>query len=379
MKWLIDTDVFKAMDSALLAGRIPSAEEEAAHASALAFDDDGAPRIYSAADGVGVISMRGVLTDRPNLLAKWFGGGNTTYSEIRQALALSEQSPDTKKTKLFIDSPGGQASAEWVDTMDAIAAAKKPVEVVVGSLAASAAYGIASQADNIVAQNRLSRVGSVGVVQTFRNDDSTVEVTSSNAPNKRPDPTTAEGVAAVRKEIDAIENIFMEAIAAGRDTNIESVKANYGQGGTVLAGDAIARGMIDGLVANQTNPADGGKTTGANKMDLITLKNEHPAVFAEAVDAGVQQERDRVSAHLIKGKASGALDVALDAIENGHGMTATIDAKYFAAGLNKRDDDNRKADDADASAALKNADTSADKNDSEEDQVLALVSEQMGE
>ena len=43
MKWLIDTDVFKAMDSALLAGRIPSAEEEAAHASALAFDDDGAP------------------------------------------------------------------------------------------------------------------------------------------------------------------------------------------------------------------------------------------------------------------------------------------------------------------------------------------------
>lgn len=70
-------------------------------------------------------------------------------------------------------------------------------------------------------------------------------------------------------------------------------------------------------------------------MDLGKLKAEHPAVFAEAVAVGVAQELDRVSAHLIMGESSGDMATAIAAVTDGSKMTATLNAKYMAAGMKK--------------------------------------------
>ena len=51
------------------------------------------------------------------------------------------------------------------------------------------------------------------------------------------------------------------------------------------------------------------------------------------------------------GAASGCLDVAIKAIEDGVGMTATLNAKYVVAGMNRTDVANRQEDDKEASGA----------------------------
>lgn len=76
-------------------------------------------------------------------------------------------------------------------------------------------------------------------------------------------------------------------------------------------------------------------------MNLATLKAEHPAVF----EAAVKEERDRVVAHLTYGRASGDMQTAMKAVEDGDGITESLKAKYFEASMKKnaiglREDEN---------------------------------------
>ena len=86
-------------------------------------------------------------------------------------------------------------------------------------------------------------------------------------------------------------------------------------------------------------------------MDLQTLKAQHPDVYAAAAQEGRDQERDRVNAHLTMGEASGDMKTAIGAIGDGSAMTATLQAKYLAAGMNRSDVQARQDDDAEAGAA----------------------------
>ena len=87
------------------------------------------------------------------------------------------------------------------------------------------------------------------------------------------------------------------------------------------------------------------KKTEVSIMDLGKLKAEHPAVFAEAVAVGVAQELDRVSAHLVMGESSGDMKTAVKAIQEGSGMTATLQATYMTAAMNRTDIEKRNDDD----------------------------------
>ena len=84
-------------------------------------------------------------------------------------------------------------------------------------------------------------------------------------------------------------------------------------------------------------------------MDIKTLKAEHPNLYNEIFEAGeasgVQKEKDRVSAHLILGKSHGALDFAIECIENGKcSNELPVQATYQAAGLKKTEIGKREAD-----------------------------------
>jgi len=89
------------------------------------------------------------------------------------------------------------------------------------------------------------------------------------------------------------------------------------------------------------------------RMDLNELKAKHPDLFEKVYNMGVTAERDRVSAHLIMGSASGEMETAKKAIEDGLGMTETIKAKYAVAALNKQDINARLEDETDATNDVK--------------------------
>ena len=388
--WLLTAAVRQAIEAAEAAGFVPSAEQQARYEAryGLADGPGQGSRIMTVAGDTARIDVSGVLTKAPDFLAMIFGGGNVTYPEIVQALAEADADPEIKRAELRIDSPGGHVDGLF-EAAAAIEGFGKPIKAVVANQAASAAYTLASQADEIVATNRAARFGSVGVVAAYRIDDSIVDITSTMAPKKRPDVTTKAGQAVVREELDGLHDLIADAIADGRGITPEKVNADFGQGAMLLAEDALKRGMIDAVsevplraaksAVSAIAASSGGNLPETGPMDLSTLKAQHPDVYQAAMQEGVNQERDRVSAHLTMGEASGDMQIAVTAINEGAGMTASYQARYMSAGMNRNDQAARASDDG-AAAAADNAAGGGESNvgESESEQVVALVEEQLG-
>lgn len=379
--WLLEASVRQAIEQAQKAGFTPSAEQQARFGNGDVFANDN--RLLTIAGSSAEISVRGVLTKAPSFLAMLFGGGNTTYPEIVSAIAAAEQNDAVSDITLAIDSPGGHFDGLF-DTLAAIQAAKKPTKAVISNVGASAAFAIASQADEVVASNIAARIGSIGVVATFMVYENEISITSTEAPKKRPDVTTEEGKAMVREELDAMHEIFVDAIADGRNTSVDKVNAEFGQGATVLANEALKRGMIDAIADSppkvvknaKTTTANSGNQPEANNMDLKQLQAQHPETFAAAVQQGTTQERDRVTAHLMMGESSGDMKTAASAIKEGSEMTATLQATYMTAGMNRSDVTNRQDDDANANAG-DNANAQDDNGDQAGD-VASLIETKLG-
>jgi len=304
-----------------------------------------------------------------------FGGGNTTYASIRKALAQADADPGVSTIEMNIASPGGTVEGLF-ETLAAIEATKKPITVK-ASLAASAAYAIAAVAGPIHPTGPASVFGSIGVATAIRINPSVKNIASTDAPNKRPDVTTEEGVAAVQAELDALHELFVDAIARGRSHNTGEafdaarVNKDFGRGGTLLTSAAKSRGMIDSVPApvkraprgKNATAGLGGADQEKKRMNKDELKAQHPELYAavreEGFKAGQLDERERVEAHLELGKSSGAMDVALAAVASGEGLTVKLQAKYMSAGMNRRDQELRQADDKAAASASDGAASTA--------------------
>lgn len=387
MWWLLLASVRQAIEQARSSGVTPTAEQmQQFEARFSPFGEDGSPqnRLLTIAGDTAEIAISGVMTNQPDFFAMLFGGGNTTYAEIISALAEADKNDQVKQVVLAVDSPGGTVDGLF-DAIAAIETFSKPITSRVTGTAASAAYALVSQTNSIEATNRAVRFGSVGIAATIRVSENEVTITSTDAPKKRPDVTTAQGQAVVREELDALHQLFVESIAEGRDTTLEKVNAEFGQGATLLADEALKRGMIDAVagskklalaVDNDASTTASGGNQPETDMDLQTLKAQHPAVYEAAMQEGVNKERERVAAHLIMGEASGDMKTAISAAKEGTEMTASINATYLAAGMNRSDTANRQDDDDAAGAAADNADDSDDASAS--DSVVDLVAANLG-
>jgi ClpP class serine protease len=319
------------------------------------------------------IRIEGILTKAPDIIAFLFGGGNTTYTEIIASLAVAQSDPSIRDIVLWIDSPGGTVDG-FYEALAALemARSRKTLSVKAAN-ALSAAYGIAAAAGKIEAQSVGARFGSVGAAATYVVEDDVVEITNTDSPDKRPDVTTEEGKAVVRRELDAIYELFIDAIARGRGLTAEEVRETFGRGANLLAGDAKKRRMIDSISrpplrtiggAAAVQQAPNIETIGAQSavddqekertMDLRTLKLQHPDVYQAAFVEGETAERDRVGAHLTLGRTGGeeGLTIAYQAIESGAALNMTASARYTALALNARDRAVRQVDDRQTARAV---------------------------
>jgi ClpP class serine protease len=342
-----------------------------------------------------LIKIRGILSNTFGRFSWMFDSNSRSYTGISREIGLAESDSRVSQIELRVDSPGGELAGLF-DLLNILKSTKKPLSAVIEGQALSAAYGIVAQADRVTASNQLSGMGSIGVVNTFFVDDHLVSVSSTDAPDKRPDPQTAEGVQAIRREIDPIHLKFAEIIsdgrsaAMGRSINVETVNSDFGRGGTMLATEGLTAGMIDGimpspervsnssffgssnslnsgsvnnLIKNNKMDLDTLKRTSPvlykevfdsgfqssnslnygplnliknNKMDLDTLKTSHSALYKEVYDSGMNSERDRISALLKIGKSCNKMDYAITCVENGSRITQDIvQAEFLAARINK--------------------------------------------
>jgi ClpP class serine protease len=337
MSWLLERYFSEQMAQAKCSNRQFASHEMEA------MEEAEAKTKSSISGNVAIIPIEGVLTQKRDFFAAFFGGGNTLYPDIQRAVV--EANADKMVSEIFLQigsSPGGSIDGLF-DTMAVIKSSKKPVRAFVRDMAASATYALVSQADEVIASNRATRFGSVGIVSTFRVDADYVDVTSTDAPDKRPDVTTKDGLEAARRPLDAIHREFVKEIAKGRGETPDAVNENYGRGAIVIAADAIKKGMIDKIGISKTKPTTQKTASqGGEEVSMKTLaefKAAHPALYAEAVEVGKAEANsetmDLIKAHAHGGRESGDLETALEAIENLTPVTALITMKYQMAAVKK--------------------------------------------
>lgn len=299
-------------------------------------------------NGVAHAQIKGVLSNKVSMFDKIFGYAPTlTYQEIVDMADQVDSDPRVKELVIHADSPGGYSMGSD-DASVAISLINKPVTTLIEGQLASAAYYVTAGSDKIIATSEQNQIGSIGTVVTIPIDIETVKISSSDAPNKSPDPMTPEGKAVIQKQLDEIQSLFVRRVAEGRGVSIQKVQSDYGQGGVFLARQALSAGMIDEIrtledrkkpiqvlqlqsihSAKTENNIDKGK-----KMDLEKLKSEYPAVFAEVLQIGVRQERDRVNSLKSFAEADKenqkVKEIVEEAIQNGN-FFESIQAKLIVA------------------------------------------------
>jgi ClpP class serine protease len=240
-------------------------------------------------NGVGHIQVHGPLFKYSNILT--LIGIGTSYEVLTNQFKAALADPAVKRIALDVDSPGGQVSGtnKFCDLIFE-SRGQKPIDAIVSGDCMSAAYWVASACDHIYATDETDGFGSIGVVFTVsKSDSSDYVITSSNAPNKRPDPGTAQGQAYYKSLIDKFAEIFEERVARNRGVDIATVRSDFGKGGILLAKDAIKVGMIDEI-----------KENGGNTMNLESLKKDHPdlvqALTEEVKQAVVSEKQAEIDA-----------------------------------------------------------------------------------
>lgn len=208
---------------------------------------------------VAVVPVVGPIVKRDSLFSLLEGGTSTTRLTAQLRALAADESVAT--ILLNVDSPGGTVSGlpELAAEIRRTAQTKRVVAIA-NDLAASAAYWIAAQADELVATPE-ALVGSVGVFTqhvdcSALNEQQGVKVTYIHAGRYKvegnPDePLTDEARAYIQSIVDDMYGMFVSDVSKGRSAALGTsvtpamVRAEYGEGRVLTAKDAKAAGMID--------------------------------------------------------------------------------------------------------------------------------------
>lgn len=196
---------------------------------------------------VAVLPISGPIFRYANLFTQVSGA--TSIQTLATDLDAAMGDPTVKAIVLEVDSPGGMvAGVSEFAAMVRDATARKPVVAYVSHMAASACYWIAAAASEIVAADT-ALLGSIGTVTraSLRKDDGTVEIVSSQSPDKRLDPATDDGRAKMQATVDALAQVFVEAVGRYRGVSADTVLSDFGKGGILVGADAVKAGMADRL------------------------------------------------------------------------------------------------------------------------------------
>lgn len=202
-------------------------------------------RTVTVRGSAAVIPVMGPIFRRANLFTRLSGA--TSIEILAKDFTTALEDPAVTAIVLDLDSPGGEVSGvNELAQMLADARATKPVIAYVGSMAASAAYWIASACTEIVV-DATAMLGSIGVVMALPSGSRSgeMEFTSSQSPHKRANVATSAGRSQVQALVDATAEVFVETVARNRNTTPERVVADFGAGGMLVGRAAVDVGMAD--------------------------------------------------------------------------------------------------------------------------------------
>lgn len=202
---------------------------------------------------VAVITLNGYLTQKPNLLSLLFGG--TSVLGFTREVVAAVQDSSVGAVVVSADSPGGEVFGlmEAASVLRAVRGSK-PIIAVADPLAASAAYWLASQADEVVSTPS-GLTGSVGVIGVHVDQSKALEqmgiavslITygrrkAEGAPEQ---PLSDEARAGIQERVDYYGRAFEADVAKGRRISVEKVRSDFGEGSVMVADKALKAGLVD--------------------------------------------------------------------------------------------------------------------------------------
>jgi len=217
--------------------------------------DGGLSRLEAAAAGrqasasiVQILPLLGDITQRPG----WLGTSADLYG---QAFSRAVADPNVAAIVIEVDSPGGEVhGVEELATRIRSSRGVKPIVAVANTIAASAAYWIAAQADELLVSPS-GEVGSVGVYTVHEDwtkalDQAGVVLTLISAGEGKGLDATMSISDELRQElqsrVDTYYAMFVNAVAKGRGVSKNKVSDGW-KARLVGAEEAVSLGMADAV------------------------------------------------------------------------------------------------------------------------------------
>jgi signal peptide peptidase SppA len=202
-----------------------------------------------------VIGLRGILAHRIEQVQDISGPGGTSMQGFRERFRSAMVNDDIGAIVIDVDSPGGNVDGiQEMATDLREARGQKPIVAVANTAANSAAYWLASQADEVVVSPS-AQVGSVGVFvahqdlsEQMEQDGIRVTLVHAGAHKVEGSPFAplSEGAREhMQAMVDTAYTSFVADVAAGRGITPKVVEEDFGQGRVFGADQAVRRGMAD--------------------------------------------------------------------------------------------------------------------------------------
>ncbi len=235
----------------------------------------------SGPQSVAVLPLMGVLAHRMNLMSAMSGG--TSLELFGQSFDAAVSDSQISAVVIDVDSPGGEVAGvtEMAARVQA-ARAEKPIVAVANSMAASAAYWIASAATEVVVTPS-GQVGSLGVIAAHEDisalqEREGVKTTLVSAGKYKTEghpfgPLEDDARAEAQSRVDAVFGVFLKDVARGRGVPVSEVRSGFGEGRMVLAQQAVKLGMADRVATlGETVQRLAGKRRGGAKRDDMAAR-----------------------------------------------------------------------------------------------------------
>lgn len=227
--------------------------------------EDSAP-VYAAdpvrgrSGPVHVLQLQGTIIPRSGMMSRMSGGAS--LDQFGKAFEDAASDPSAQAIVIGIDSPGGVVDmvAETAEKVYAARRPGRPIIAVANTMAASAAYWLASAADEIVVTPSGS-VGSIGVYGMHEDLTEALKMRGVSRTLIRSGPRKAEGAvgplddAAMKHRqagADYAYDMFVKAVARNRNlpektvrADPETSEAHLGGGRSYHARDAVRLGLAD--------------------------------------------------------------------------------------------------------------------------------------
>lgn len=204
---------------------------------------------------VAVLYAVGTLVDGPSTVNPLTGAATTGSETLAEAAEALRRDPSVKAVVLRIDSPGGSVTASDVMWRALTRLAEvKPLIVSMGDIAASGGYYIAVAGETILATPE-TITGSIGVFSgkfdvsgLYRGLGMETVIFPRGA---RADLMSMQRrwnddeLAAVQSTVDTLYDLFLERVAAGRETLKKDQVGPLGGGRVWTGAQARACGLVD--------------------------------------------------------------------------------------------------------------------------------------